>query len=68
MDLTDKQRAQLQQAPILVKLLTDGKVWAGERGDIEGKAGDGVVVCLGSVYDIPGTGRYLTAHPTPDSW
>jgi hypothetical protein len=68
MELTDTQREQLSKAPILVSLLTSGKAWEGERGEIEGRAPDGVVVCLGSVHDIPSTESYLSAHPSPDTW
>jgi hypothetical protein len=53
--------------PTLDRLLADGVVWQ-EGRDYVGRAGDGVIVSVGSVDSPASTEDYLYTHPSPCDW
>ncbi len=59
--------AMKPKTPTLDALIALGTVWI-EDCDYVGRASDGTVVSLGSVYDAGGTEGYLCEYSTPDTW
>ena len=52
---------------LIGNLVHSGKMFM-EDGEYVGIASDGVQVILGTVGEEDRLARYLTDHPTPDTW